>query len=62
MNIKRVIVILNCKDLEGSEWATCSDGKDNTGDLEVSHAPRLGEEYEEIKKVFAEGWKIKMEN
>ena len=47
-------------ELEGSEWATCSEGEDNAGDLEVGHTPTLGEEYEEIKKAFMEGWKIKM--
>jgi hypothetical protein len=46
---------------EGSEWTTCSEGEDDTGNPTPIHAPTFRQEFDEIKKAFAEGWKIKME-
>jgi hypothetical protein len=46
---------------EESEWITCSEGEDNIDDATPIDTPTFKEEYDEIKKAFAEGWKIKME-
>jgi hypothetical protein len=52
------VPVIEC---EGSEWTTCSEGEDDSGDPTPVHAPTFTQEFEEIKKAFAEGWKIKME-
>jgi hypothetical protein len=46
---------------EESEWTTCSEEEDDADDPTPGHITTFKDECEEIKKAFAEGWKIKME-
>ena len=45
---------------DDSDWSTCTEGDDIDAPTS-SHSTTISKEYEEIKRAFAEGWKIKME-